>query len=167
MDFIDGLPKSKGKSTIFVVVDQLSKLTRFNPISHPYTLASITQEFFDNIFKLDGMPKYIICDMDHVFTSAFCKELFRLQGTSFKFSSAYHPQTDDQMKVVNRVVEMYLRCFTSNNPKEWVRWIAWAEYSYNTSIHSSTKKPPYEIVYSRLPPTLLSHLPRATSVELV
>ncbi|KAL4186704.1 hypothetical protein AMTRI_Chr09g35320 [Amborella trichopoda] len=113
------------------------------------------------------MPKSIICYMDFVFTSAFCKELFRLQGTSFNFSLAYHPQTNGQMEVVNRTVDMYLRCFTSNNPKEWVRWIAWAEYSYNTSIHSSTGKTPYEIVYSRLPPTLLSHVPGATSVELV
>jgi hypothetical protein len=37
MDFVDGLPKSHGKSTILVVVDQLTNYSYFIPISHPYT----------------------------------------------------------------------------------------------------------------------------------
>ncbi|KAJ8760770.1 hypothetical protein K2173_018849 [Erythroxylum novogranatense] len=53
MDFIDGLPISRGKSTIFVVVDRLSKYAHFVPISHPYATATISQIFFENIFWLD------------------------------------------------------------------------------------------------------------------
>ncbi|CAA3009136.1 Ty3 gypsy retrotransposon, partial [Olea europaea subsp. europaea] len=52
MDFIEGLPTSKGKSAIFVVVYKLSKFAHFIPISHPYTATSIAQVFFDNVFKL-------------------------------------------------------------------------------------------------------------------
>jgi len=62
MDYIDGLPNSKGKKTIFVVVDRLSKYAHFIAISHPYTAVSIVQVFFENIFKLHGMPKSIVCD---------------------------------------------------------------------------------------------------------
>ncbi|KAL4181194.1 hypothetical protein AMTRI_Chr12g270050 [Amborella trichopoda] len=50
MDFIDGLPISKGKSTIFVVVDRLSKYVYFTGISHPYTALGVAQVFFDQIF---------------------------------------------------------------------------------------------------------------------
>ncbi|KAL4196367.1 hypothetical protein AMTRI_Chr04g245810 [Amborella trichopoda] len=113
------------------------------------------------------MPKTIICDRDPIFTSTFWKELFLLQGTYFKFSYAYHPQTDGQTEVMNRMVEMYLWCVIGDKPKEWVRWILWAEYCYNTSVHTSTKKTPYEIVYGRPPPTLLSYVPGATQVESV
>ncbi|KAL4190522.1 hypothetical protein AMTRI_Chr07g25160 [Amborella trichopoda] len=109
------------------------------------------------------MPKSIVCDRDPVFTSAFWKELFCLQGTIFNFSSAYHPQTDG----VNRTVEMYLRCFLSDKPKEWARWIAWAEYRYNTNVHRATKKTPYEVVYGHASPTLLSYIPGTTQVESV
>lgn len=54
-----------------------------------------------------------------------------------------------------------------NKPKEWVRWLSWAEYCYNTSVHTSTKKTSYEVVYGRSPPTLLSYSSNATSVEAV
>nr|GEY32421.1 hypothetical protein [Tanacetum cinerariifolium] len=37
MDFIDGLPLSKRKTTIMVVVDRLSKATNFMALSHSYT----------------------------------------------------------------------------------------------------------------------------------
>ena len=91
MDFIDGLPTSQGKTIIFVVVDRLSKYAHFIPISHPYTAVSVAHVFFDNIFKLHGMPRTIVCDRDSAFTSEFWKEMFRLNGKSFNFSSAYHP----------------------------------------------------------------------------
>ena len=41
IDFIDTLPHSKGKTSIFLVGDRLSKYSHFIPISHPYTTAII------------------------------------------------------------------------------------------------------------------------------
>ncbi|GAU28429.1 hypothetical protein TSUD_54810 [Trifolium subterraneum] len=37
MDFITGLPKSKGYEAIYIVVDRLSKYCHFIPLKHPYT----------------------------------------------------------------------------------------------------------------------------------
>ena len=133
MDFIDSLPHSNGKSTIFVVVDRLSKYAYFIAISHPYTAFGVARIFFDSIFRLHGVPRSIVCDRDPTFTSAFWRELFSLQGTTFNFSSSYHPQTDGQTEVVNQTLEMYLRCFTSSRPNEWVKWLPWSEYCYNTN----------------------------------
>lgn len=167
MDFIDGLPNSQGKSVIFVVVDRLSKYAHFIPISHPYTAVTVARIFFDNIFKLHGMPLTIVCDRDPAFTSLFWRELFDLNGTRFNFSSAYHPQTDGQTEVVNRTLEMYLRCFTSSQPKLWTKWLSWAEYCYNTSVHSATGKSPFEVVYGRSPPALLTYVSGTAKVQAV
>jgi hypothetical protein len=41
MDFIDGLPSSHGKTTIFVVVDRLTNYAHFYPVAHPYTALTI------------------------------------------------------------------------------------------------------------------------------
>jgi hypothetical protein len=167
MDFIDRLPKSHGKSTILVLVDRLTKYGHFIPISHPYTAPQVARVYFDNIFKLHGMPESIVCDRDPTFTSRFWTELFSLHGTKFNFSSAYHPQTDGQTEVLNRTVEMYLRCLTSSQPKEWVTWLPWVEYCYNTSTHSAHNLTPFELVYGRSPPTLLSYVNGTTLVEAV
>jgi hypothetical protein len=91
MDFIDGLPSSHGKTTIFVVVDHLTKYAHFCPVGHPYTALTIAQLFVNNIVKLHGVSQSIVSDRDKIFTSKFWKELFRLQGTHLKMSTAYHP----------------------------------------------------------------------------
>lgn len=106
MDFIDGLPLSSAKSTILVVVDRLSKYGHFIAISHPYTAIGVARIFFDNVFKLHGMPRSIVCDRDSIFISLFWQETFWLNRTSFNFSSSYHPQTDGQSELVNRTLEM-------------------------------------------------------------
>lgn len=77
---------------------------------------------------MHGIPHSIISDQDPMFVSAFWKELFALYGTTLRFSSAYHPETDEQAEVLNRVVETYMRCFTCEQPKQWLRWLPWAEY---------------------------------------
>lgn len=65
--------------------------------------------------------------------------------------------------MVNKTLEGYLRYFINDKPKDWARWLPWAEYWYNTSTHASTKYSPFEIVYGRPPP----HLVRFTSGETV
>jgi hypothetical protein len=167
MDFIDGLPSSYGRTTIFVVVDRLSKYGHFTPLKHPYTAAQVAQTFFEVIFKLHGIPSSIVCDRDPVFTGIFWHELFRLHGTKFNFSSAYHPQTNSQTEVVNRTIEMYLRCFTSSSPKQWAKWLPWVEYCYNTGYHSATKRTPFQIVYGRPPPSMLPYVPGTTKSAAV
>jgi len=167
MDFIEGLPFSQGQSVIMVVVDRLSKYAHFLTLSHPYTAVTVAKLFVSQVFKLHGMPLSIVSDRDPVFTSAFWREFFKLQGTSLDMSSSYHPQTDGQSEIVNKCLENYLRCFAQDNPKQWVSWLPWAEYWYNTSWHTSIRMTPYEAVYGVPPPRLLAYVPGTTRVETV
>lgn len=128
MDFVDGLPSSQGKLVIYVVVDRLSKYAHFIPLSHPYTASTFAKAFLDNIYKLHGLPTYIVSDRDKVFLSHFWQSLFKLMKVQLNFSTAYHPQSDSQTEVVNKCLECYLRCMTGENPKEWTQWLSLAEY---------------------------------------
>lgn len=151
IDFIVGLPLSKGKFVIMVVVDRLSKYAHFIPLAYPYTATTVTHSFLENVFKLHGLPSTIVSDRDPIFLSTFSKEIFKLQGSKLCMSSGYHPQSDGQTEVVNRCLETYHRCFVSFQPKKWTIWLPWAEWCYNTSYHSSSKFTPFELVYGHTP----------------
>jgi transposase InsO family protein len=151
MDFIDGLPSSKGHDCILVVVDKLTKYAHFVPLKHPYTASKVADLFVDNIYRLHGMPLNLVSDRDPVFTSLFWQSVFKATGTNLKMSTANHPQTDGQTERVNQSVECYLRCFISAHPQHWAKWIALCEFWYNTNWHASLGKTPFELLYGRQP----------------
>jgi len=167
IDFIEVLPKVQGKTVILSVVDRFSKYCHFIPLAHPYTAESVAQAFFADVVRLHGVPQSIVSDRDPVFTSAFWQELMRLTGTKLFMSSAFHPQTDGQTEAANRVIVMYLRCFSGDRPRQWLRWLPWAEYIYNTAYQSSLRDTPFQVVYGRDPPTIRSYEPGETRVAAV
>ena len=69
--------------------------------------------------------------------------------------------------MVNRTLEQYLRCFSYDQPKGWMEWLAWAEYGYNTTVHSATKVSPFEAVYRVPPPSMTSYIPSTTKIQAV
>jgi hypothetical protein len=147
MDFIDGLPLSDGANSILVVVDRLTKYAHFLPLRHPFTAASVSKLFVDQIVRLHGVPLTIISDRDKIFTSRFWKELVKALGTQLHYSTAYHPQTDGQSERVNQCLEQYLRCAVQDNPKHWKKWIAMAEFWYNSSFHTALGCSPFKALY--------------------
>jgi hypothetical protein len=150
-----------------VVVDCLFKYAHLYSLQHPFTASTVAQIFMDQVFKLHGMPHSIVSDRDPTFKSKFCQELFKIQGTQLHLSTAYHPQTDGQTKVVSKCLETYLRCFSSKNQIHWAQWLPLAEWWYNISYHTTTCMNPFEAVYGHKPPLVLSYLPSVSKVQAV
>jgi hypothetical protein len=167
LDFVEALPRVRGKSVILTVVDRFSKYCHFIPLAHPYSAESVAQAFFAEIVRLHGVPQSMVSDRDVVFTSKFWKELMRLMGTDLHMTSAFHPQSDGQSESANRVIIMYLRCLTGDRPRQWLQWLPWAEYIFNTAYQSSLRDTPFRIVYGRDPPSLRSYEPGETRVAAV
>ena len=92
MDFIDGLPKSRGNIVILVVFDRLSKYSHFvlstihipPPQSHKVS--------WNRYFTFMG-PFFHCLSQDTTFISHFLTELFGPTSTKLNMSFGYHLQT--------------------------------------------------------------------------
>ena len=165
MDFITHLPPSQNKTAIWVIVDRLTKFAHFISLPTNYTAATLAPIFVAEIYKLHGAPKTIVSDRDRIFISQFWRFLFKSLGTTLCFSSSYHPQTDGQTEVLNRCLQTYLRCFVSDEPRLWVRFLSLAEFWYNTSHHSAIGMTPFEGLYGRKPPVLVPYTAGKSKIQ--
>jgi transposase InsO family protein len=168
MDMIVDLPSIDGFDSVLVVVDRFTKLSHFLPCSKTMTSFDLADLFVREIFRLHGLPSDIVSDRGSIFVSQFWTALMKTLKIDQKLSSAYHPQTDGQTERVNQVLEQYLRCYADYNQTNWTKNLSLAEYTYNSSLHSSTKMSPFFAMYGYDPPLDLSceltpELPPTTS----
>jgi hypothetical protein len=106
MDFIVGLPRTqKGYNSMWVVVDQLTKVAHFISVNTTYSGTRLAELYISRIVCLHGVPKKIISDRGSQFTSRFWEQLHDSLDTKLRFSTAYHPQTDGQIERTNQVLE--------------------------------------------------------------
>jgi hypothetical protein len=117
--------------------------------------------FFTEIVCLYGVPTTTVSDRDAKYLSHFWRTLWLKLGTKLMFSTTYHLQTNGQTKVVNHTLSTTLQAILKSNLKLWEECLPHIEFSYNRSVHSTTKLSPFQVVYSfnlRAPIDLL-HLP--------
>ena len=154
MDFITCLPVSeRGNTTILVMVDRLSKLVHLAPCTTEITAEQTYELWVQHWWKHHGVPQRIITDRDVRWTSAFHRELMKLQGVDHRFSTSFHPQTDGLTERVNRTLEDVLRHYVGLDQSEWERYLPFAEFSINNAHHESLGASPFFLAYGQNPLT--------------
>jgi hypothetical protein len=83
---------------------------------------------------------------NHSLLLAFGSNYTRLR-THLIHSSAYHPQTDDQIERVNQILEDMLRACVMEHPCSWDKNFPWAEFSDNNNYQESLRMAPFEVLY--------------------
>ena len=58
----------------------------------------VAKLLFNHVFKLHGLPKEIVLDRDHRFTSGIAHQLCRLTGIEQLISTTAHPETNKQLE---------------------------------------------------------------------
>ncbi|PKA59232.1 hypothetical protein AXF42_Ash001325 [Apostasia shenzhenica] len=149
MNFVCGLPKSKGCDAIWVIVDRLTKSAHFLPIKMIHPLEYLAKLYIDEIVRFHGVPTSIISDRDPRFASRLWSSLQKAMGTKLSFSTAYHPETDGQSERTIQTLEDMLRACAMDFGENWKKYLSLVEFSYNNRYHASIKMAPYEALYGR------------------
>ena len=91
----------------------------------------------------------MVSDRGPQFTAELTKGLNRMLGIETRLSIVFHPQTDGQMEQMNQELEQYLRFFVDHRQKDWLEWLASAEFVVNNKVHMATKVLPFMANYRR------------------
>jgi transposase InsO family protein len=134
MDFIVGLPRTQaGYDSIWVIVNQLTKVAHFIPVKTTYSGAKLTELYMSQIVRLHGVPKKIVSDRGSQFISKFLEKLHESVDTKLNFSFAYHPQTNGQTERTNQILEDMPRACALEYGKSWDKSPPNTEFLYNNT----------------------------------
>ncbi|RAR00039.1 Transposon-encoded protein with TYA [Stemphylium lycopersici] len=111
MDFIVKLPKSlelgsnRLCDTILVIVDRLTKATKFVPTEETITAEECAYEVTKALISEHGVPEEFITDRDKLFTSKYWDTFLAKLGVKKKLLISFHPETDGQTERTNQTLE--------------------------------------------------------------
>jgi hypothetical protein len=155
MDFIVGLPPVPYRGEIvdscLSVTELLGKMVHLFPVPSTATSLQIADIYHDGVYRLHGLPDYIISDRDPKFNAAFWRGIHRKVGTGLKMSTSAHPQTDGSSEATNKVAGTTLRIFAGDNPDDWANHIPDVEFALNSATSAATGLSPFEVNYGYLP----------------
>ena len=69
--------------------------------------------YWDEIWKIHGVPRKILSDRGPQFASRFMEEFTKALGTTRQLSTAYYPQIDRQIERINQEVGTFLRHYVN------------------------------------------------------
>ena len=72
-----------------------------------------------------------------------------MKGLKKTRTTAYHPQCDGLVERQNRTLQEIITNFVSEHSLDWDEWLDQAVFAYNSSVHESTGKSPYEMIFGR------------------
>ena len=143
MDFVFGLPKSRGFDAIWVVVDRLSKQQHLVPCMTTIDAQGMATLFIDNIFLLQALPNSIVSDRGPQFAADFWRYICVCLGIATLLSTAFHPPTDAQTERINASMEEYLRAHVNYLQDDWVQYLSLAEFAANNQESTTTGASPF------------------------
>jgi len=149
VDFIMKLPVVARKDAILVVCDRLSKMIHFVATTEGTLVKGLARLFRNNVWKLHGLPESVVLDRGPQFAAELTKELNKMLGIETRLLTAFHLQMDGQTEQMNQELEQYLRFFVDHRQKDWLEWLASAEFAVNNKIHTAMKVSPFMANYER------------------
>ena len=165
-DLLGGLQTdSEGYTYILVVQDYFS---RFRAAAALKTKTSAeVAEALDNIwFRPYQPPATLLTDQGGEFNGPEFNSLLRNNGTSHRFTTAYHPESDGMVERSNRTILQGLRAVVPQNAQStWRKYLQSVISTLNNTPSVSTGHAPTLVFFGREPRQLNNIQPPVPSME--
>ena len=142
-----------GKKFILVMTDAFSKYAEVTAV-HNKEATTVGEAIFNRWICRFGCPLEVVSDGGKEFVNKLSKELYSKLNIKHSMTTAYHPQCNAQVERFNQTVSKYLASFTDQSTLDWELYLAPLAFSYNTSLHRTTRATPFALTFgqeARLP----------------
>lgn len=167
MDFHGPIhPSSKrGNKYIISLTDVLSKFVVAKAV-RDNSANTVIRFLKEDIISKFGTPHCILTDNGTHFTSSLTNALIKEIGATHLYSTPYHPETNGQIERFNSTMDAKIGTLSNAQKTNWDDQLAFVIFNYNTSIHSSTKQIPFEMMYGRKPVLPFDHQEENVTLDI-
>lgn len=142
IDLMGPYPRSKkGKTVIFIVVDQLTKYVLLKAL-RTGSASSIVEFLREEVFNVYGVPENLQSDNGVQFVSKEFSSLMAEFGINHTRSAIYSPQSNASERV-NRSILASIRSYVAGKHNEWDKYLCDIASSLRNSFHSTINCTPY------------------------
>ena len=150
MDYLSLETSKGGYPNILVITDHFTKYAVAVPTKNQ-TAKTVAEAFFNNFIIHYGFPKRIHTDQGANFESNLIKELCKLTGMEKSRTTPYHPMSNGITERLNRSLLGILGTLTTEQKKDWKRYVGPLVHAYNSLRHDTTGYSPYFLMFGRQP----------------
>ena len=102
-------------NSILIIICYIMKYALFILIWNNCTAANFAELFFEHVECCFDFLKNIMMNKNSCITSDFWWEVCKIQIIKQWFFTAYYFQTDNQSKILNKIIKNYLRAYIFKN----------------------------------------------------
>ncbi|GJW55184.1 reverse transcriptase domain-containing protein [Tanacetum coccineum] len=147
VNFMGPFPSSNRNKYILVAIDYLSKWVEAQ--AFPTNDAWNVVNFLKRLFARFRVPKALISDSSTHFYNYQIEKAIKRYEVVHRFSTAYHPQTNGQVKNTNREIKYILEKTIENNKKDWSYKLDDALWAVRTAFKTPLGTTPFRIIYGK------------------
>lgn len=110
---------------------------------------TVARAIVTNFILRFGIPKTIATDRGTEFMSSTMTEVCKLLEIEKLNSTSYHHESIGSLENAHKHLSSFLRLQCDKFPETWSHWLPFWCFTYNNTVHSSTKYAPYELVFGK------------------